>query len=105
MFCRGSSSVLLIERLSVYRSSRRGEDRASPHIVTNPVSVSALAIMRQPFEYLTELQCHSAAVVAPPGEAGPPRIKITFRNISSETRCHGSDFGMEWVMTYAGQSA
>src|SRR5258708_7863866 len=24
----------------------------------------------KPFEYLTELQCHSAAVVAPPGEAG-----------------------------------
>src|SRR5258708_36204246 len=24
----------------------------------------------KPFEYLTELQCHSAAVVAPPGKAG-----------------------------------
>jgi hypothetical protein len=32
--------------------------------------LSALAIMRQPFEYLTELQCHSAAVVALPGKAG-----------------------------------
>jgi hypothetical protein len=27
-------------------------------------------MMRQPFEYSTELQCHFAAVVAPPGEAG-----------------------------------
>jgi hypothetical protein len=33
-------------------------------------SASYSAIMRQPFEYLTELQCHSAVVVAPPGEAG-----------------------------------
>jgi hypothetical protein len=32
-------------------------------------SLSALAIMRQPFEYLTELQCYSAAVVALPGKA------------------------------------
>jgi hypothetical protein len=34
-------------------------------------AVSDMAITRQPFEYVTELQCHSAAVVAPAGEAGP----------------------------------
>jgi hypothetical protein len=27
-------------------------------------------IIRQPFGYLTELQCQAAGVVAPPGEAG-----------------------------------
>ena len=32
-------------------------------------SMSVMAIFRQPFEYLTELQRHSAAVVARPGEA------------------------------------
>jgi hypothetical protein len=34
---RDLRGVLLIRRLSDYRSSRRGKDRASPHIVTNPV--------------------------------------------------------------------
>ena len=32
--------------------------------------MSAMAIFRQPFEYLTELQRHSAAVVERPSEAG-----------------------------------
>jgi hypothetical protein len=31
--------------------------------------MSAMAILREPFEYLTELQRYSAAVVARPGEA------------------------------------
>jgi hypothetical protein len=36
----GSTRVLLIWRLSDYRGSRRREDRASPTIVTSPVSES-----------------------------------------------------------------
>jgi hypothetical protein len=39
--------------------------------------------MRQPFEYLTESQCHSAAVVAPPGEDG--RLCFVSSNLAG---CH-----------------
>lgn len=42
--------------------------------------MSASAIMRQPFEYLTELQCHSAAFLAPPDEAG--RLRFISSNLA-----------------------
>jgi len=76
-FCHSHGSILA-EKWALRGALRHGcpyRDRQVPSTASGnshqwSISVKAISPTVQPFEYLAELQRHSAAVLAPPAEAG-----------------------------------